>query len=97
MAQEPSRGRGRRPEPLLPTTSRGPDPAIAVSDADEAWRLCAELPVRQRAAVVLRFYDDLSFAQIALVLDCTEPTARSHVHRALVALRGRIRDPEEPS
>jgi RNA polymerase sigma-70 factor (sigma-E family) len=85
------------PEPLVRTTSHRVDPAIAFSDADEAWRLCAELPPQQRAAVVLRFYDDLSYAQIALVLDCTEPTARSHVHRALVALRARLRAPEELS
>lgn len=67
-----------------------PDPAVAVTDADHAWRLCAELPVQQRAAVVLRFYEDLSFAQIALVLDCPESTARSHVHRAVAALRARL-------
>jgi len=68
----------------------GPDPAVAVTDADHAWRLCAELPVTQRAAVVLRFYEDLSFAQIALILDCPESTARSHVHRAVAALRARL-------
>lgn len=78
------------PEPLMPTTSHGADPATGITDADAAWRLCGELPTKQRAAVVLRFYEDLSFAQIALILDCTEPTARSHVHRALAALRARL-------
>lgn len=76
------------PEPLTRTTQ--PDPAVAVTDADHAWRLCAELPPQQRAAVVLRFYEDLSFAQIALVLDCPESTARSHVHRAVATLRDRL-------
>jgi RNA polymerase sigma-70 factor (sigma-E family) len=66
------------------------DPATTVSDADQAWRLCEELPPVQRAAVVLRFYEDLSFAQIALILDCSESTARSHVHRAVVSLRSRL-------
>ncbi|MCW2767985.1 MAG: uncharacterized protein JWO11_3944 [Nocardioides sp.] len=84
-------------EPLLPTGSHGSDPATGVTNADEAWRLCEELPTRQRAAVVLRFYEDLPFAQIALILDCTEPTARSHVHRALAALRVRLSDSEESS
>jgi RNA polymerase sigma-70 factor (sigma-E family) len=64
----------------------GPD----LSDADHAWQLCAQLPPTQRAAVVLRFYEDLSYAEIAAVLDCAEPTARSHVHRALLALRERL-------
>jgi len=69
---------------------RTPDPTGAVDDADEAWRLCRELPPLQRAAVVLRFYDDLPFADVAAVLNCTEATARSHVFRALATLRGRL-------
>lgn len=76
------------PEPLPDDAHAVPDENRAVNDA--VWRLCAELPPRQRAAVVLRFYEDLSFAQIAAVLGCPEATARSHVHRALAALRGRL-------
>ena len=37
----------------------------------------------QRAAVVLRFYEDLDYPEIAGVLGCSETTARSHIHRAL--------------
>lgn len=65
-------------------------PAVETSDADLAWRLCADLPPTQRVAVVLRFYEDLSYAEIAAVLECAEATARSHVHRALLALRERL-------
>lgn len=60
------------------------------ADSQAAWELCAELPPLQRAAVVLRFSEDLSYAEIAKVLDCAEATARSHVHRALTALRARL-------
>jgi RNA polymerase sigma-70 factor (sigma-E family) len=67
-----------------------PDLADRVSTGDAVWTLCRELPPRQRAAVVLRFYEDLSFAEIATLLGCSEPTARSHVHRALGALRTRL-------
>jgi RNA polymerase sigma-70 factor (sigma-E family) len=66
------------------------DPSQGLADADHAWALCAELPPQQRAAVVLRFYEDLSFAEIARILDCPESTARSHVHRALANLRDRL-------
>lgn len=69
----------------------GPEEAV---DADAAWQLVRSLPTTQRAAVVLRFYEDLSYAQIALVLDCAEPTARSHVHRALARLRDRLTEQE---
>lgn len=70
-----------------------PDHAEAVANADAAWRLCAALPPVQRAAVVLRFYADLGYAEIAAALGCREATARSHVQRALAALRARL--PEE--
>ena len=63
-----------------------------LADTDLARRLLAGLPARQRAAVALRFYDDLAFAEIAAVLDCTESTARSYVHRALERLRAELKD-----
>src|SRR6476469_9685991 len=59
----------------------GGDPAVSTTEADHVWRLCATLPPRQRAAVVLRFYEDLSYRQIADVLECSEATARSHIYR----------------
>jgi RNA polymerase sigma-70 factor (sigma-E family) len=90
------RRRGRsRPvaEPqLLPQAKVAADPAWAIANADEAWRLCISLPALQRAAVVLRFYQDLSFAEIGAALGCPEATARSHVHRALAALRLRLEE-----
>lgn len=76
------------PDPsILPGAPTSADPGDAVVNADAAWRLCGQLPAAQRAAVVLRFYNDYSFGQIAEALGCTESTARSHVHRAMVALR----------
>lgn len=53
-------------------------------------RLSKQLPHRQRAALVLRFYEDRSFAEIADVLNCAEASARSLVHRALADLRRRL-------
>ena len=59
----------------------------AVEDVLTAQNMLGSLPVTQRAAVFLRFYDDLTYAQIAGILGCREPTARSHVHRALTQLK----------
>ena len=76
-------------------------PAVAepaqdgLADTHLARRLLAGLPARQRAAVALRFYDDLAFAEIATVLDCTESTARSYVHRALERLRAELRETDD--
>jgi RNA polymerase sigma-70 factor (sigma-E family) len=74
-----------------------PDSSQRQADSDHAWSLCAALPPQQRAAVVLRFYEDLSFAEIGRVLGCPEATARSHVHRALASLRARLTASEEDS
>jgi RNA polymerase sigma-70 factor (sigma-E family) len=63
------------------------DPAESVASTDAVRRLCAGLPPAQRAAVVLRFYQDLDYREIAALLGCAEATARSHVHRALQTLR----------
>jgi RNA polymerase sigma factor (sigma-70 family) len=55
----------------------------------------ATLPVRQRAAVVLRYYEGRSDAEIASILSCSEGTVRSQIHRALAALRSRLGEQEE--
>lgn len=62
------------------------------SDPDGADRhavrvAIASLPRRQRTALVLRYYIDLPFAEIADLMDCPEPTAKSLVRRALARLR----------
>lgn len=49
--------------------------------------LLDRLPTRQRAAVVLRYYEDRDFTDIGEVLGCSPATARSLVHRALALLR----------
>lgn len=61
----------------------------------QVWQLCGELRPAQRAAVVLRFWSDASYAEIAAALGCTESTARSHVHRAIAALRERLAGGDE--
>lgn len=55
--------------------------------ADEMWDMLQRLPDRQRAALVLRFYEDLPDAEIARILGCRPPTVRTAVHRGLAALR----------
>ncbi len=57
------------------------------ADRDAMWRLIATLPYRQRAVLVLRYYEDLGDADIAEILDCSTGTVRTHAMRALNALR----------
>ena len=80
--------------PARPVVGTGtdPDPAETVARTDAVRRMCAALPPAQRAAVVLRFYQDLDYREIATLLGCAEATARSHVHRALQALRRELEE-----
>lgn len=63
------------------------DLAGAHASRDAAWALLARLPRRQRAVLVLRYYEDLPDADIAEVLGCGESTVRSQAARGLAALR----------
>lgn len=63
------------------------DETAAVADRDQLWGLLRGLPARQRAALVLRYFDDLSDGEIAAALDCRAGTARSLISRGLAALR----------
>ena len=51
------------------------------------WELLAELPPRRRAALVLRFYEDLQVRDIAVALGCSPGTVKSLIHRGLAQLR----------
>jgi RNA polymerase sigma-70 factor (sigma-E family) len=63
------------------------DPALQYGDREVVWAVLAALPPRQRAAVALRYYEELSYPEIADVLGCSEATVRSHVSHALSTLR----------
>jgi len=59
---------------------------------DAVWRLVQTLPPKQRAVVVLRYYDDLSEAEIAAALGISAGTVKSQASRALATLRQRVPD-----
>ena len=56
-------------------------------DIDEAWVAICRLPFRQRAALALRFYEDLPESEIARILGCRPGTVKSTIHRGLTRLR----------
>lgn len=77
--------------PGRPGQSGQEDPAERQALHDAMWRAIVKLPARQRAMVVLRYYEDLSEAQTAEVLGVSVGTVKSAVSRALGKLR---EDPE---
>lgn len=83
------RWHGERPTEVLPERP-GPDRHEEALDRDLLWRHVRALPARQRAVLVLRFYEDLSEAQTADLLDISPGTVKSQTARALARLRERL-------
>jgi RNA polymerase sigma-70 factor (sigma-E family) len=65
-------------------------PAGATEDRDQMWQLLATLSPRQRAVLVLRYYDDLPDAAIAEVLGCSPVSVRVTAHKGMARLRERL-------
>lgn len=67
-----------------------PQSADAISEVDQRkvmWEAVGRLPARQRAVVVLRYFEDLTEAQVAELLNCSIGTVKSQNARALARLR----------
>lgn len=91
VVDEKRRGwRRERPVPELPESAapEGSD----LGERDAVLRTLARLAPRQRATLVLRFWEDLSVEQTADLLGCSTGTVRSQTARGLATLRGLLLD-----
>ncbi|MGW0662836.1 SigE family RNA polymerase sigma factor [Streptodolium elevatio] len=84
--------RFRRKRPTLvfgdkPLDVPGPDPTHRVDQREALRDALLRLPPRQRAAVVLRYWEDLPEAEVALVMGCSVGTVKSQAARGLDKLR----------
>lgn len=83
--------KGERATGELPETVHGGH-ADHVADRTALMQALAQLPPRQRAAIVLRFYDDLTEAQTAAAMECAVGTVKSQVSAGLAKLRTLLGD-----
>jgi RNA polymerase sigma factor (sigma-70 family) len=83
------RARARRPVPVASPPERpGPEPVPESLDGQPAvWARMRALPEKQRVAVFLRTAADLSYAEVADALECSQDAARRNVHEGLKRLR----------
>jgi RNA polymerase sigma factor (sigma-70 family) len=82
LARSAHRRRARERDRPIEVVTVTHDPEL-----DETWAALRALPARQRAVLVLRFYEDLPFDEIAVLVGCRPATARSIAHRALARLK----------
>lgn len=84
-----------RPTGRLPDDGRIPGHESRFAEHDAIWTALLGLPPRQRAALVLRYYEDLTEAQTAEALGCAVGTVKSQVSAALAKLRDALGDDVE--
>ncbi|MFH8980864.1 SigE family RNA polymerase sigma factor [Streptomyces varsoviensis] len=84
------RWRGEVPHGKLPDTVAAPDPYDAVDLETFLGAAVRRLPARQRAVVVLRYFEDLSVEETAATLGCRPGTVKSQASKALKALRAQV-------
>ena len=91
LATDGARGRARRRVELDPpppgAAERSVDPLAALDTHVELVEALGLLPPRQRAALVLRYFHDLTESQTAEVLGCSPGTVKSNASRGLARLR----------
>jgi RNA polymerase sigma-70 factor (sigma-E family) len=73
-------------QPRLEPIATPSDP----TERDAMWRTLHQLPQKQRTAIVLRYYEDLSDAQVADAMRCPVGTVKSLIHRGLDRLRTEV-------
>ncbi len=84
----------RREVPVESVRDRAVADGPSTEERDRVWRACQALPPDQRTAIVLRFYEDLDYADIAALTGVREGSVRSRVSRGLAALRRELGAPE---
>jgi RNA polymerase sigma-70 factor (sigma-E family) len=80
----------RRPHRREQPVADVPDRPDELPEQVSLRRALSAVPPRQRACLVLRFYDDLSVADTARLLGCTQGTVKSQTSRGLEALRAAL-------
>jgi RNA polymerase sigma-70 factor (sigma-E family) len=87
------RARWRRESPVPAVPDRpGPDGTDRYAVGQVVRQALAALPVRQRTALVLRYFEDLPEAQVAELMGCGVGTVKTHVHRGVQAMRRLLPD-----
>jgi RNA polymerase sigma-70 factor (sigma-E family) len=84
------RWHGERPTDRVPDRTGEVDPGQRRVEQDEMWQRIRALPPRQRAVLVLRYYEDLTTTETAQLLGVSVGTVKSQSAKALATLRTQL-------
>jgi RNA polymerase sigma-70 factor (sigma-E family) len=73
----------------------GPGDGATADERHQLWAACQTLPVDQRTAIVLRYYEQLEYHEIAALTGVREGTVRSRVSRGIAVLRQQMGEDDE--
>ena len=93
LAKNRWRDRARRPHEAQDLTGVEREQSSAeygVVARDDMFGLVRQLPLEQRKVLVLRYFEDLTVAEVAAILRCSQGTVKSRSYRALATLRNLI-------
>lgn len=90
------RSNRERPHPVAAERDGVADISAQAAERDALWQVITALPTRQRAVLVLRYYEDLDDAAVAEVLGCSTVTVRTHAMRALAKVREKVTAGPDP-
>ncbi len=72
-------------------TRPGPEAELAARETEAVVKAAiSALPLKERIAVTLRRYEELSYVEIAQVMNCSEAAVKTYIHRAKLHLRERL-------
>ena len=88
--------RERHPDHAGPGTAPSAESAaLASGDHDRVVRALRQLPDRQREALALRYYLDLSEAEMAAAMGISTGSVKTHLHRGIAALGGLLEEDDQ--
>jgi RNA polymerase sigma factor (sigma-70 family) len=84
-------GRNGQISESLVGIAEGPDEKVLTNELTAKVRKAvAQLPAKQAKAIIMRYFQQQDYSDIALHLKCTQAGARSHVSKAIAALRSKL-------
>jgi len=90
-ARDPSENPTLRFAAMQSRASASDQKSVDAEESDRVREALHSLPERQREAIILRFFEDLSVEEAARAMNCAQGTVKATVHQAIRTLRQKLK------